>query len=414
MPELTENLIRLRSVHGVGNAILWRMVRQFGSADGVLGTTSDQLRRIRGVSAELADRILRAGSFDPRPEMEHAVAQGVSIIPYDDPEYPMPLLHSFDPPAVLYVRGRLTKEDWVAIGIVGTRNMSAYGRDKAISLASALALGGYTVVSGLARGVDTFAHIGALNARGRTVGVLGCGFDHMYPEENRDLALEMTRSGAVVTEFSMATPPSKDTFPTRNRIIAGMVLGLLVIEAPLRSGSLITARLANEIGRTVFAIPGRMDDSRSEGCNKLIRDGAVMVTTVDDIFTELNPSLPLPSLPGPEDRKKSRRGGGEQGEKAEKTEKQARVATGAEAESVSDQPHRPRPSPAGVPLPARLPKLSSEQKQVLDGVPADWGDVDGIIAAVGLPPGKTTATLSLLKLMRLVEQGPGQRYRKRR
>ncbi len=326
----------------------------------------------------------------------------------------MPLLHSFDPPAVLYVRGRLTKEDWVAIGIVGTRNMSAYGRDKAISLASALALGGYTVVSGLARGVDTFAHIGALNARGRTVGVLGCGFDHMYPEENRDLALEMTRSGAVVTEFSMATPPSKDTFPTRNRIIAGMVLGLLVIEAPLRSGSLITARLANEIGRTVFAIPGRMDDSRSEGCNKLIRDGAVMVTTVDDIFTELNPSLPLPSLPRPEDRKKSRRGGGEQGEKAEKTEKQARVATGAEAEPVSDQPHRPRPSPAGVPLPARLPKLSSEQKQVLDGVPADWGDVDGIIAAVGLPPGKTTATLSLLKLMRLVEQGPGQMYRKRR
>ncbi len=410
MPELTENLIRLRSVHGVGNAILWRMLQQFGNADGVLGATSGELRRIKGVSAELAERILRAGAFDPRPEMEHAVAEGVSIIPYDDPEYPMPLLHSFDPPAVLYVRGRLTKEDWVAVGIVGTRNMSKYGRDKALELASALALGGYTVVSGLARGVDTFAHIGALNARGRTVGVLGCGFDHMYPEENRDLALEMTRSGAVVTEFSMATPPSRDTFPTRNRIIAGMVLGLLVIEAPLRSGSLITARLANEIGRTVFAIPGRMDDSRSEGCNKLIRDGAVMVTTVDDIFTELNPSLPMPAAPRREDRAKARRAA----EKREKTGKAEKTDTQAkpEAKTASDQPS-PRRSPVEVPLQTRLPKLSPEQKQVLDHVPPDWRTVDEIIMAAGLPSGKTTATLSLLQLMRLVEQGPGRNYRRR-
>jgi DNA processing protein len=343
--------------------------------------------------------------------MEHAVAEGVSIIPYDDPEYPQPLLHSFDPPAVLYVRGRLTKEDWVAVGIVGTRNMSKYGRDKAVELAAALALGGYTIVSGLARGVDTFAHIGALNARGRTVGVLGCGFDHMYPEENRDLALEMTRSGAVITEFSMATPPSKDTFPVRNRIIAGMVLGLLVIEAPLRSGSLITARLANEIGRTVFAIPGRMDDARSEGCNKLIRDGAVMVTTVDDIFTELNPSLPLPNLPRREDRAPTRRGA----ETGGKTATQAKTEkTGAKP--VPEQPHPPPAlpaPPAGPPLQTRLPKLSPEQKQVLDQVSPDWRTADEIIAAAGLPSGKTTATLSLLKLMRLIEQGSGQSYRKR-
>ena len=408
MPELTENLIRLRSVHGVGTTILWRLLRRFGDSDGVLGASQRELMEIKGVSSDLAERILQAGAFDPRPEMENAVRAEVSIIPYDDPEYPKPLLHTFDPPAVLYVRGRLAPEDQVAVGIVGTRQLSKYGRDKALELSRALALGGYTIVSGLARGVDTFAHIGALNANGRTVGVLGCGFDHMYPEENRDLALEMTRTGAVITEFSMATRPSRETFPVRNRIIAGMSLGLLVIEAPLRSGSLITARLANEIGRTVFAIPGRMDDARSEGCNKLIRDGAVMVTTVDDIFSELNPSLSLPSLPNPEKHKGSRR----------KAEAPSLFAPKAERKGEGKEP-------AAAPVPvvpvveeARpsvpMPKPSPEQQAVLAQVGEDWRSVDDIMEAVsGIPPGKVSAALAMLKLMRLVEQGPGQMYRRR-
>lgn len=397
---MTENLIRLRSVRGVGNATLWNMLRRFGSADGVLGASVPELRGIRGVTQELAEAVLRAGSFDPRPEMEHAVAEGVDILPYDDPEYPAPLLHSFDPPSVLYVRGRLTREDWVAVGIVGTRNMSKYGRDQALELAAALAAGGYTVVSGLARGVDTFAHIGALNAKGRTVGVLGCGFDHMYPEENRDLAVEMTRSGAVVTEFSMGTPPSRDTFPVRNRIIAGMVLGLLVIEAPLRSGSLITARLANEIGRTVFAIPGRMDDARSEGCNKLIRDGAVMVTTVDDIFTELNPQLPLPGLP---DKKKHRKKTG-----TEKPE------TAARAEKPGEAAAAPEPAPEKQkPAKKQIPKLDPEQQRIFNAVTPDWIKLHAIAEQVDLSQEKTMSALALLKLMRLVEQGEGQSYKRR-
>lgn len=407
MPELTENLIRLRSVHGVGSTILWRLLRRFGSADGVLGATHAQLRETKGVSSDLADRILMAGSFDPRPEMESAVGSGVSIIPYDDRDYPKPLLHSFDPPVVLYVRGRLAQEDQVAIGIVGTRNLSDYGRDKALELSRALALGGYTVVSGLARGVDTFAHVGALNARGRTVGVLGCGFDYMYPEENRDLAVEMTRSGAVISEFSMATRPSKETFPIRNRIIAGMSLGLLVIEAPLRSGSLITARLANEIGRTVFAIPGRMDDKRSEGCNKLIRDGAVMVTTIDDIFQELNPSLRLPSLPNPEDHKKSKK----PSETANLFSPSARPAKEETPRESAPAPAIVRQAPQSQPPQKPLPKLTPEQKEVLDQISTDWRTLDQIIEAIGMPAGKVAATLALLKLMRLAEQGPGQTYR---
>ena len=392
MAELTENLIRLRTVHGVGNTILWRLLRHFGDSDRVLGAREDELAAVKGVSRDKARLIARAASFDPRPEMERAVAAGVDIIPYDDPGYPQPLLHSFDPPTVLYVRGTLTKDDWVAVGIVGTRQASPYGRDNAVGMSQALARGGYTIVSGLARGVDTFAHIGALNVGGRTVGVLGCGFDYMYPEENRDLALEMTRSGAVISEFTMGTPPSRETFPTRNRIIAGMAMGVLVIEAPVRSGSLITARLANEIGRTVFALPGRVDDPRSEGCNKLIRDGATMVTTVDDIFGELNPSLPLPPLPDPKEHPRARRA----------------------APSAPALPFGNSPAAAAPPDPEARPnpKLNAEQQTVLAQLRPEWSNVDDITAAAGLPAGKTVAALAMLRMMRLAEQGPGQMYRK--
>ncbi|MDR3077470.1 MAG: DNA-processing protein DprA, partial [Planctomycetota bacterium] len=281
MAELTENLLLLKDAPGVGNTIVWRLLKEFGSADGVFGASAEALTRVRGVTLEKAAGILEAGRRDPRPELEKAAEAGINVIPYDDPSYPKPLLHSFDPPVILYVRGALADEDQVAVGIVGTRQATPYGRERALELSAALARGGYTVVSGLARGIDTFAHIGALNAGGRTAGVLGCGFSHMYPEENRDLALEMSRNGVVISEFSMDTRPSRETFPARNRFIAGLSLGLLVIEAPLRSGSLITARLANENGRVVFAVPGRVGDPGSEGCNKLIRDGAVMVTGPD-------------------------------------------------------------------------------------------------------------------------------------
>lgn len=434
MPELTENCIRLRSAPGVGNAIIWRLLRYFGNADRVLGASHAQLTAVKGVTSEKARLILDSTRFDPRPEMESAVRAGVDVIPYDDPSYPKPLLHSFDPPLVLYVRGKLTLDDQVAAGIVGTRRASPYGRDSALELSASLSRGGYTIVSGLARGIDTFAHIGALNAGGRTVGVLGCGFDHMYPEENRDLALEMTRSGAVISEFSMATPPSRETFPTRNRIIAGMALGLLVIEAPLRSGSLITARLANEIGRTVFAIPGRVGDPGAEGCNKLIRDGAVIVTSIDDIFCELNPSLSLPRLPNPQDYKKKPAArddddkptvnSGLFGGKAAATPAEARAPRQKEADTSTAPDRREEMHKAAKAAPVReesvvsdlprpRPKLTPEQEKVLTLLDGDWRNADDICASSGLPAGKVIATLAMLKLMRLAEQNPGQMYRRR-
>lgn len=420
MAGMTENLIRLRSVYGMGNAILWRLIRHFGDSDRILGAKTDDLTQVKGVTSDIAKRILQSATHDPRPELEKAVRADVTIIPYDDPDYPKPLLYSFDPPAILYMRGSLNRDDQVAAGIVGTRNASPYGRDNAIHMAEALARGGYTIVSGLARGVDTFAHIGALNAGGRTVGVLGCGFDYMYPEENRDLALEMTRSGAVITEFPMATPPSRETFPTRNRIIAGMVLGLLVIEAPLRSGSLITARLANEIGRTVFAIPGRVNDTRSEGCNKLIRDGATMVMTVDDIFNELNPSLPLPEPPAPDTRRgrKSRTEGDLFHARTDrpKTDPQSDAPKKKEPQRKKEHfvtpmepPARAEPTPEG----RTRAKLNADQEKVLAHISYEWRNIDDIIADSGIDSGKATAALALLKLTRLVDQGSGQTYRLR-
>ncbi len=432
MAELTENLIRLKSVPGVGNITAWRLLRHFGDGDRVFGATVGELTAVKGVSPALAQRILAAGDADPRQEIEKAVEAGITIIPYDDAGYPKPLAFIPDPPLLLYVRGKLQECDQVAVGMVGTRAVSPYGRENALEMASVLARGGYTIVSGLALGVDTFSHIGAMNAGGRTIGVLGCGFDHMYPPQNRDLALEMTRSGAVVSEFSMATPPSRETFPMRNRIIAGLSLGVLVVEAPLRSGALITARLANDFGRTVFALPGRVGDVRSEGCNKLIRDGAVMVTSIDDVIKELNPALREEDLPQYEPQARSRVSGGP-------PPRTVPPRTAAQAKSPSEPPTRyePSPPPGGrfsewgreapvAEAPARRgespaapmavkpqPVLSEDERLVLGVLLGEWRGIDDIIEAAALPAGKVTAILAKLRLKRLVEQGAGQAYRLR-
>lgn len=405
MAELTENLLRLKMASGVGNLLLWRLLGHFNGSDRLLGASVGEIAQVEGVSEAKARGILDCADFDPRPEMERALAAGVRIIPYDDPEYPKPLLMSFDPPSVLYVFGNLTKQDQVAVGIVGTRHATRYGREQAEHIAASLARAGYTIVSGLARGIDTYAHCGALDAGGRTVGVLGCGFKHMYPEENRDLAIEMSRHGAVVSEFPMAMKPSRTTFPARNRIIAAMSLGVVVIEAPLRSGALITAKAANDIGRTVFALPGRLGDVGSEGCNRLIADGAVLVASVDNIFHELNPSLPVPPLP--ERKKKPRK------ENAGGNLFDSDMPTPVEKERRT-QPKKPsatQPPPVkSVDQPDQA-NLSPEQREILSFVGDDWQTIDDIAEKSPVPVHKVTATLTLLRMKRLVEQGPGQSYR---
>jgi DNA processing protein len=209
-------------------------------------------------------------------------------ITINDPEYPARLKAIHKPPKQLYVNGTLTPRDEVAVAIVGSRRASLYGLEMAEKLGYELALRGVTVVSGMARGIDTSAHKGALKAKGRTIAVMGGGHNHIYPSENKKLYAEIASSGAVITEYEDDFEPLPFNFPQRNRIISGLSLGVVVVEAAKDSGALITAELAAEQGREVFAVPGKISSSTSSGANALIKDGAMLVQTVDDILDELS------------------------------------------------------------------------------------------------------------------------------
>lgn len=218
-------------------------------------------------------------------KVENAGARVVTLI---DDDYPALLKTVPDAPAVLYVRGTLTGGDHLALSIVGTRRATSYGRDAAYHFAKHLSQQGVTIISGLAHGVDTAAHRGALDGGGRTLAVLGCGIDRIYPADNDRLAADIVRSGALVTEFPLGTAPEAYNFPRRNRIISGLSLGVLVVEAPEKSGALITTTTAAEQGREVFAVPGNIFNPMCGGTNRLIQDGAKLVMTVEDILEELN------------------------------------------------------------------------------------------------------------------------------
>jgi len=210
-------------------------------------------------------------------------------IAIDDKKYPENLKHIYDPPSVLYTKGEILPEDSLAVAIVGTRGPSAYGVQTARRLAGECVQAGMTVISGLARGIDTAAHKGALKAGGRTIAVLGSGFLNIYPSENVGLAGEISKNGAVISEFAMAMQPLRRNFPRRNRIISGLSLAVIVVEAAAKSGSLITADCALEQGREVFAVPGIVKSITSQGTHQLLRQGARLIETVDDILEELQP-----------------------------------------------------------------------------------------------------------------------------
>ncbi len=226
-----------------------------------------------------------------RAEREAAEKHQIRIVTIDDPDYPSPLREIYSPPTVLYMRGDYRPEDRSALAIVGSRQADYRGKSLARSLAMSLAKRGITIVSGLARGIDTQAHQGAIKAGGRTLGVLGSGFNHFYPAENRDLSERIAVQGCVLSEFPFDRPPAPRNFPRRNRIISGLSRGVVVIQATRRSGSLITARLALEQGREVFALPGPPESPLSRGCHALIKQGAKLVEDVNDILEEL--FLPL-------------------------------------------------------------------------------------------------------------------------
>jgi DNA processing protein len=259
---------------------------------GQLGTAwhadAAELRRA-GLDRRALNNLLKLrNQLDLDAELERLFQQNVTVLTWNDPDYPSHLLQIPDPPPVLYMRGQLTPDDEWALGVVGTRRASAYGKMVTERLVTDLAVNHVTIVSGLARGIDGEAHRAALKVGGRTIAVLGCGLDLIYPPEHRGLAQEILENGAILSEYPLGTRPEASNFPPRNRIISGLSLGVLVVEAGSRSGALITADYAADQGRDVFAVPGNLFARSSVGTNRLIQDGAKLVTGAEDILEELN------------------------------------------------------------------------------------------------------------------------------
>ena len=286
-----EALVSLNMVYEIGSIRLKKLLEAFGKPENILNASVYKLKMVSGIGEQIASKVASLKKQDISKEFLSVEKLGLKIITLEDSDYPENLKEISDPPIVLYVKGELKAEDKLGVGIVGSRRATFYGLQKAQEFASGLCAQGFTIVSGMARGVDTQAHRGALKSGGRTIAVIGSGFNHIYPEENIELAAEISKSGAVISEFPVNALPLKQNFPCRNRVISGLSLGVLVAEAARNSGALITADFALEQGREVFALPGKVDSFNSCGTNELIKQGAKLVTCVEDIVEEF--AIPL-------------------------------------------------------------------------------------------------------------------------
>ena len=288
-----EAYIALNMMEEIGPVGVRALISKLGSPQAIFEADREKLLEAEGIGLAAAENIInQRRDVRPDEELKRAANLGAEIITPADSGYPKYLAHIHDPPLALYVLGKLLPNDRHAIGVVGSRHTTFYGRETAESMAYQLAHAGFTVVSGLARGIDTAAHHGALKAKGRTLAVLGGGLDCIYPPENKQLAVDISKSGAVLSEFPIGRKPDKTTFPIRNRIISGLSMGVLVVEAGLASGALITANQALDQGRCVFAVPGRIDSPSSKGTHMLIKNGARLVESVDDILQEFEFLIP--------------------------------------------------------------------------------------------------------------------------
>jgi len=283
-----EALVALNMVSDIGSIRLKKLLEYFGKPENILKASAEKLTAVSGIGEKIARNIVSFKNKDLERELKLAERLGLKILIPDDPAYPENLKNIPDPPIVLYVKGELKEQDKLSLAIVGSRRASFYGLSSAEKFAAALSACGFAVVSGMARGVDSYAHKGALKAGGRTIAVMGSGFRHIYPPENKKLAEEIAQKGAVVSEFPVDMKPLRENFPRRNRVISGLSLGTLVVEAAINSGALITADFALEQGREVFALPGKIDSQTSFGTNQLIKQGAKLVSGVEDIIEELN------------------------------------------------------------------------------------------------------------------------------
>src|SRR5277367_4436502 len=293
-----EAFVALNMIEHVGPVRARLLIEHFGEAPKILSASKHELQRVRNIGEETAEAISTwEKSVDLAGELKRISDFGCHVLISSDENYPALLREIYDPPLVLYVKGELTAKDKSAVAMVGSRQTTHYGIETARKLAYQLAYVGVTVVSGGARGIDTAAHQGALSAKGRTVAVLGTGINIIFPPENAELFERIAAQGAVITQFPFNRPADKHSFPIRNRIVAGMTLGTVVVEANLTSGALITAGMAVENGRQVFAVPGRIDSPRSKGCHELIKNGAKLCEGAEDILCEFEYLFPTNDRP---------------------------------------------------------------------------------------------------------------------
>jgi len=281
--------VALRQVCGVGNVIYKILINHFKSPEKIFNAALEELKNVEGISARAVEAIT---GFKPTDEIDREIDEillkEINIITLNSPDYPENLKNIYDPPPFLYVKGSFVEGDKNSVAVVGSRNASEYGIKVTQEISRNLASLGITIVSGMARGIDSAAHIAAIQGGGRTVAVLGSGVDVIYPPENRRLFERITENGAVVSEYPLGTRPNSYNFPPRNRIISGFSLGVLVVEASPKSGSLITAKLALDQGRDVYAVPGNVYSYKAKGTHSLLKSGAKLVDNANDIVEELN------------------------------------------------------------------------------------------------------------------------------
>lgn len=361
-----EALVALNMIEHVGPVRVRQLLEIFGDAAAILNASRTQLLQVHGIGPETAEAI--AGwekTVDLASELRRINEYGCHILTQADAAYPELLRQIYDPPIVLYVKGQLSPKDKNAVAMVGSRQTTHYGLEVARKLAYQLAYVGVTLVSGGARGIDTAAHQGALTAKGRTVAVLGTGINIVFPPENKELFDRVAANGAVITQFPFNRSADKQSFPIRNRIVAGMTLGTVVVEANLTSGALITANFATEYGRQVFAVPGRIDSPRSKGCHELIKKGAKLCESAEDILSEFEYLFPPTNRP-------------------------------------------PAPNETGV-----LPTLElSETEQMVFATLKleEETSIDEVIQHSGLPSSTVSVALLSLEMKRLIKQLPGKMF----
>ncbi|MEO7298555.1 MAG: DNA-processing protein DprA [Verrucomicrobiota bacterium] len=360
-----EAFVALNMIEHVGPVRVRQLLEHFGEAPAILGASKSQLLRARGIGEEVAESISKwEKQVDLTGELKRIQDYGCNVVTQDDENYPELLKQIYDPPIVLYVKGELMTKDKNSVAMVGSRMTTPYGMDVARKLSYQLAYIGVTVVSGGARGIDTAVHQGAMSGKGRTIAVMGTGINIVFPPENAELFQRISENGAVITQFPFNRKADKQSFPIRNRIVAGMTMGTVVVEANLTSGALITANMAVEYGRQVFAVPGRIDSPRSKGCHELIKKGAKLCEGAEDILSEFEYLFPTSNRPA---------GASETGT-----------------------------------LPAIT--LSENEQKIYDTLSEQESSIDEVIRGSGLPSSTVSVALLGLEMKRLIRQLPGKMF----